>query len=109
MAPNTPNVTAIGGALVMANAHTPPDISNVRAIDDVLVVCAWCPELHILRRPTLPAGSWLHIRIHGKTVIASIVVMWGDDETSLPISHGICAACKAVHFPEKPNSEAAGA
>lgn len=91
-----------------ANAHTPPDTANVTAIDDVLVVCAWCPELHILRRPNLPSGTWLHIRIHGKAVLASIVEMWNAAETSLPISHGICDACKAVHFPTKPQSEAAG-
>lgn len=64
----------------------------------IVVICAWCPELHILkiqRREedcvsVFQQGKYIRISRNGK---------------QLEVSHGICEPCRAKHFGAVPKKE----
>lgn len=66
-----------------APPNTVPNTSN-----DIVTVCAWCPELHIMRLPRVTADRITILIVGSRLVITR-------NGTPLGISHGICEVCKA--------------
>lgn len=78
-------------------AHAPAEIPRPGGSgrDDVVSVCAWCPELHVLRLEK-KLDDVIMFGIAGTGRIESA---WrkrpGKPATRLTISDGICDACRA--------------
>ena len=58
------------------------------AKENIAIVCAWCPELHIMK---LPRES--HDRIEILQEGKRLVIRRNGEQ--MPISHGICRGCAA--------------
>lgn len=74
-------------------------------MSDVLTICAWCPpERFTLLRAAEVAGQMLifHFNDDGSVREATAYGHFPDGPRyrELQITAGICAACKAEHFPE---------
>jgi hypothetical protein len=71
------------------------------ASEDIVTVCAWCPELHVLHMEHTPGDVLFAIFAGGKV---NIFRTRGGELGLLPatlmtISDGICDSCRAKHFP----------
>lgn len=62
---------------------------------DVVTVCSWCPELHVLHLDR-QLGDVIMIAVNG---VGSVESAWrkrqGEPVTHLLVSYGICDACRA--------------
>ena len=72
--------------------------------EDIVTVCAWCPELHVLHMEHTPGDVLFAIFAGGKV---NIFRSRGGELGLLPatlmtISDGICDSCRAKHFPATP-------
>ena len=70
----------------MSATATMPAVPNV-AERDVVVICAWCPQLHIMRLER-GAGDLILVLQQGQDVRIH------RNGKALSISHGICEACE---------------
>ena len=83
-----------------------PAPEDYPATGDIVVLCGWCPQLHILRSHLGPKETlviFLDERGPSQAHIYRAGVV--DDHSSykrLIVSHGICEPCKAAHFPTNP-------
>lgn len=71
------------------------------ATRDVVVVCGWCPQLHILRAHVEHLET-LVVFIddrNGVSIYRAEAVADHSGYKRLIVSHGICEACKSKHFP----------
>ena len=75
---------------------------------DIVTVCAWCPQLHILKLEGQP-GDEFQVRSKVDADGTRLHAYWrwrqGQGWRELAVSHGVCAACRAQHFPESVNAE----
>jgi GAF domain-containing protein len=66
------------------SAHLADALANVKQLESLLPVCAWC---HRIRDD---AGHWSTVEVYLKA------------HTDTDFTHGICQECRAKHFPPKP-------
>ena len=70
-------------------------------LKDVVVVCAWCPGIHILRYD-LQKLETLVVFVNDRKELSIYRAQGVDDYSQykrLVVSHGICDACRAANFP----------
>ena len=67
---------------------------------DVVTICAWCPELHVLKIDR-QLGDLIMLAVNGTGRLESAYrKRQGEPVTLLTISDGICDACRAKWFAE---------
>jgi hypothetical protein len=76
------------------NATAEP--TALRAAENMIVLCAWCPHLHILRLEERPGDLFAFARLADGRI--EVHRERGGRHTLLIVSHGICDPCKAQHF-----------
>lgn len=67
---------------------------------DIVSVCAWCPELHVLWLERKPCDNFL-FEIRTDTGALVVTRVRGGVRTELFVSHGICEPCRARLFPRR--------
>jgi hypothetical protein len=78
-----------------------PSPADYLAAQDVVVLCAWCPGIHILRYHLKPLET-LVVFVNERKETSIYRAESAADYSGykrLVVSHGICDQCRATHFP----------
>jgi hypothetical protein len=79
------------------------DAMNTRgssAIEDFISICAWCPQLHVLRLDRKPGDSFFFsVGDDGKLEMV-YRKRGGERVKQLTVSDGICESCRVKYFGE---------
>jgi hypothetical protein len=85
----------------MANPQNAVDKPELPSSEDLIVICAWCTPLNIIRLEQRPGDVFCWSRNHDGDLQVTRM-RTGDRPLArhLMVSHGICDSCRSKHYGE---------